>query len=125
MKINLKYYLKVFVLVLAIIIVFTVIDYIVHSLHESLAVPGYYFRNKIIFGTLIGFGTYLFIKNMKVMPRAIVFSAVVATLLQVRYFFEGYPLWFVFSFLALHFLMVFPAAWHAFKVSDKKKFLKN
>lgn len=125
MKINLKYYSRLFILILAIVLVFTFIDFIFHSLRESLAVPGYYYRNKIIFGTLIGLGTYFFVRKMKLLPRTLIFSVVIAILLQVRYFLEGYPKWFVFLFLGLHFLMILPTAYFAFKYSDKKKFLKT
>lgn len=126
MKVNLKikYLSRLFVLIFGVVIVFTFIDFIFHSLKESFAVPGYYYRNKIIFGTLIGFATYFFVRKMKPLNRAFVFSAVVAILLQVRYFLEGYQLWFVFLFLGLHFLMVLPVSFVAFRISDKKKWLK-
>jgi hypothetical protein len=100
--------------VLFIIVVFTGIDYAVHSLSEDYAVPGYYFRNKIIFGTLIGFIAYFFIYKTKPAYRALIFSGVIAALLQIRYYLEGYPKEFVLELLLFHFLMLLPVSFVVF-----------
>ncbi|MDP3026221.1 MAG: hypothetical protein Q8N63_00825 [Nanoarchaeota archaeon] len=111
--------LSVFIIVL----IFTLIDVLVHSLSEEYAVPDYYFRNKIIFGTIIGFVTYLFVKKIRLLAKSLIFSAVVSILLQIRYFLEGYPLKFVIEFLFFHFLMLIVVSLICFKIFDK--FLKG
>lgn len=113
----------IFLSVLIIILIFTLIDVIVHSLSEEYAVPDYYFRNKIIFGTIIGFIAYLFVKKRKLFVKSLIFSAVVSILLQTRYFLEGYPLKFVIEFLFFHFLMLIIVSLICFKIFDK--FLKG
>jgi len=120
-------YLKIFLFILAIVLIFAFIDYVVHSLSEEYAVPSYYFTNKIIFGTLIGFGAYIFIQKTKPEIRALIFSAIVAILLQVRYFLEGYSKEFVLEFLAYHFLMLLPVSWIFFKyvMQDNRKETKK
>jgi len=98
-KIGMKNYLTILVIVFLVILVFTLIDAFVHSLSEEYSVPDYYFRNKIIFGTIIGLITYLFIKKNSLFVKSLIFSAVVSILLQIRYFLEGYSLKFVIEFL--------------------------
>lgn len=121
---NPAYYIKIFILVVLIISFFTLLDFLVHNLSNSFAVPEYYFRNKIIVGIIYGFIISLFTAKMKPLKRAITFSAIIAVLLQVRYYFEGYAKWFVFLFLGLHFLMLFLSSWIAFKISEKYKLVK-
>ena len=126
-RVNLKKYLNslsILVLILIIILIFTLIDIFVHSLSEEYAVPDYYYRNKIIFGTLIGFITYFFVKKKKLLTKSLIFSAVVSILLQIRYFLEGYSKLFVFEFLVLHFLMLFPVSLIIFKTLENR-FLKG
>ena len=113
----------IFLSVFIIILIFTLIDVFVHSLSERYAVPDYYFRNKVIFGTIIGFVTYLVIKNKKLFVKSLIFSAVVSILLQIRYFLEGYSLKFVIEFLFFHFLMLIFVSLICFKIFDK--FLKG
>ena len=109
--------------VFIIILIFTLIDVLMHSLSEEYAVPDYYFRNKIIFGTIIGFVTYLFVKKKSLPVKSLIFSAVVSILLQIRYFLEGYSLKFVIEFLFFHFLMLIVVSLICFKIFDK--FLKG
>ena len=118
-----KNYLTILVIVFLVILVFTLIDAFVHSLSEEYSVPDYYFRNKIIFGTIIGLITYLFIKKNSLFVKSLIFSAVVSILLQIRYFLEGYSLKFVIEFLFFHFLMLLPASLIIFRIFDK--FLKG
>jgi len=113
----------IFASIFIIILIFTLIDVVVHSLSEEYSVPDYYFRNKIIFGTIIGFITYLFIKKNGLFVKSLIFSAVVSILLQIRYFLEGYSLKFVIEFLFFHFLMLLPASLIIFRIFDK--FLKG
>ena len=115
---NIKKYALIFLVTLIIILIFTFIDYIVHSLKEEYSVPSDYFRNKIIFGTLIGFIAMLFRNN--VYAKSLVFSVAVSALLQIRYYLEGYPYEFVFEFLIFHFLMLLPVSFIVLKVFEKK-----
>ena len=121
---NPEYYLKVFLLVFSAILLFTFIDYLVHGLSQSFSVPDYYFRNKIIFGTIYGFIIYLFTEKMKTLPRALAFSGIIAVLLQINYYFQGYAKWFVFLFLGLHFLMLLVSSLVMFRISKKYKWVK-
>ncbi len=95
----------------------TVIDYFVHSSSERFAVPSWYYRNKVIFGTVWGAVAVLvslkFIQNYR--WRALFVALVVAVVLQIKYFLEGYDLFFVFLFMGLHFLMFLWPAWFLFK----------
>lgn len=95
-----------FLIILMIILIFTLIDYFFHLLSAEYSVPSYYFRNKIIFGTIIGFITYLLIRKQKPLAKSLIFSAVISILLQTRYYLEGYPKDFVFLFLGIHFAIL-------------------
>jgi len=105
------------VFILEIILVFAFFDYIIHSLSAEYAVPSWYFTNKIIYGTIIGFVTYLFIKKKEILPKSIILSAVVSILLQIRYYTLGYSLQFVFLFLAIHFIILFIVSYAGFKIT--------
>ena len=118
-KINFKKLVIIFLIILGIILVFTLVDYITHSLSEEYAVPGYYYRNKVIFGTLIGLITYILIRKLKWYYKAVIFSAVVSTLLQARYYIEGYAKDFVLLFLGLHFLMLIVISLIVFRAGKK------
>jgi hypothetical protein len=103
-------------LVLVIIVAGTAIDFVVHSLSEKFAVPEYYFKDKIIFGTLWGFVAVLVFQRVHNLNlKAVLMSATVAVLLQIRYFLTGYALWFVILFLFLHFIMFLVPALIIFK----------
>ncbi len=122
-RLEIKNFLIILLIVLLIILIFTFIDFVVHSLSKEYSVPDYYFRNKIIAGTGIGFIIYLFIKKKKLFIKSLIFSVGISILLQIRYFLEGYPLDFVIEFLFFHFLMLLPASLIVFKIFDK--FLKG
>jgi len=109
-KLTFKKAVFIFLIVFVIILIFTFIDYLVHLLSEEYAVSSYYYRNKIIFGTGIGFVVYLFVGKKKLFVKSLIFSAVISILLQTRYFLEGYSLEFVFEFLLFHFLMLVPVS---------------
>ena len=115
-KLDFKKLLIILAIVFGIILIFTFIDYLVHSLSEDYAVPNYYFRNKIIFGTGIGFITYLLFQKKKPFVKALIFSGVIAVLLQIRYFLEGFSLKFVVEFLVFHFLILLVVSWVVFWV---------
>lgn len=105
-----------FFIVLGIILIFALVDYFFHQLSEEYSVPPYYFPNKIMYGTIIGFITYwLFIPMKNPWLKSLIFSAIIAILLQIRYFLEGYPLDFVVLFLFIHFAILWLVSWVTFK----------
>jgi len=120
-KISFKRYFILFLIAFVIIILFTIADYMIHSLSAEYAVPPYYFRNKIIFGTLLGFAALIFLGKLEVNYRykALLLSAVISALLQIRYYIEGYPAKFVFEFLFLHFIILLVVSWIVLKFFNK------
>ena len=123
-KINFKNAIIIFLVVLAIILVFTFFDYLTHLLSKEYAVPSYYFRNKIIFGTLIGLIAYYFTRDLVFWKKSLIFSASVSALLQIRYTIEGYPLDFVILFLFIHFTILLAVSMIAFKLTERFKLHK-
>lgn len=102
-------------IVIGIVITATIIDYFTHLINSEFYVQNEYFRNKIIFATLWGYlATFLFYKLKTPFMKAILFSGVIAVLLQVKYFLQGYDLFFVILFLFLHFFMFFLPSWMVF-----------
>ncbi len=109
--------------VLLIILVFAGIDYFVHSLNEAdWGVPGYYFTNKIIYGIIWGLVAYFLIRRWKAVKkiRSLIFSVVVAAILQIRYAYEGYSMSFVLLFLVLHFLILWPVSYLIFRFMKER-----
>jgi len=96
------------VMLLIVILLFTDFDYLTHSLNAYWSVPDYYFRNKIPFGFLWGIvGLFAASRVEAVWLKALTVSGIIAVMLQIRYFIEGYPLSFVFSFLFFHFTILY------------------
>ena len=118
-KLERKKYISIFLVIFLIILIFTFIDFLIHSLKEGWSVPDYYFRNKIIFGSIIGLITYFFVKNKRLLIKSLIFSVVVSILLQIRYFLEGYSIKFVIEFLAIHFIILFVVSLIIFKFLEK------
>lgn len=113
---------KVLLIVTGIICIFTFFDFIIHSLSNEYTVPSYYFRNKIIFGTIWAFVIYLILRKWKaaLSLKSFVFSALIAVILQVRYYYEGYSLSFVFEFLFFHFFILWAVSYGVFRVLKKE-----
>ena len=120
MKTNYKKLLKTFIVFIGIIAIFDFVDFLIHGLSPSFAVPSYYFRNKAIYGTLIAFITYLFVQKKPAFTKALIVSGVTCVLLQLRYFIAGYPLDFVIEFLFIHFAILLIVSWLAFKYVLKR-----
>ncbi len=118
-KSGIKKYFSMFLVVLLIILIFTFVDFLIHSLSKEYSVPDYYFRNKIIYGTIIGLIIYFLTRNKKPLIKSLIFSVVVSVLLQIRYFLEGFSLEFVFEFLIIHFLILFIISLLIFKFLEK------
>jgi len=119
-KIKFKKYIIFFFISLVIISIFAIVDYVIHSLSPDYDVPSYYFRNKVIFGTAIGFIALIFAQKLSISKKSLIFSAAVSLLLQARYFLERYPKEFVLEFLFIHFLILLPASWVIFKLISIK-----
>ena len=61
-RLNIKKTAFIIIAIFAIIVLFTAVDYFVHSLSSEYAVPSYYFRNKIIYGAVYGAIIYFFVR---------------------------------------------------------------
>lgn len=109
-----------FVVLLGVILVFAFFDFLAHLVSEEYAVPDYYFRNKILFGTALAFITWFFVRHWRPVLKAMALSVVVAFLLQVRYFLEGYSLDFVILFLFVHGAILFLVSWLFFRLLRDK-----
>ena len=105
------------IIILGIILIFTLIDFFIHKLSNEYSVPSYYFSNKIIFGTLIGFGAYLVFRKLSLFYKTLTFSATISILLQIRYYLEGYPKDFVFLFLGIHFAILLAISMPTFRLA--------
>ena len=107
---------------LIVILLFTLVDHTIHGLNPTWAVPDYYFRNKIPFGFLWGIvGLFLARKVPGIWLKAVIFSGVIAVVLQFRYFIEGYPLGFVVLFLFIHFAILYVLSLGMFVVFSRKR----
>lgn len=115
---NIKWLAILFILIL----VFTAIDYVFHIVKAEWSVPEYYFRNKIIFGFLWGIpALFIASKLPKLWQKSLIFSGVLAVILQTRYYLEGYPTNFVLIFLLIHFLILLALSFVMFKLVNKYK----
>ncbi len=110
-----------FIVIFTIIIVFYFFDKYFHSLSDGYSVPQRYFKNKIIYGVIIGYITAFFMQKKKLIWRSLIFSGVVSILLQVRYFIEGYSLNFAVLFLFIHFAILIATSLIIFYLFDKVK----
>lgn len=112
------------IVLLIVILLFTIIDHFLHGLENAWAVPDYYFRNKIPFGFLLGLvGLLLARQSHSARTKPLIFTVVVAVILQTRYFIEGYPLDFVLLFLLFHFIILYFLSVGMFLVFNK--YIKN
>jgi len=116
-----KEVIMLFLISLAIILIFAAIDYLTHSLKAEYSVPPRYFPNKILYGTIIGFIALLIFRKQKPLTKSLIFSAAISIILQARYYFEGYPKSFVFLFLGIHFAILLATSFACFKIMEKNK----
>lgn len=112
---------SIVLIIIGIILVFTFLDYLVHQLSTEYAVPDYYFRNKIIYGSLWAILFYFIIRkwNKGTVLKSLVFSALISIVLQARYAYEGYSWEFVIEFLFFHFFILWIVSGIAFKAFRK------
>ena len=120
LKEKIKNLFLIFLIIFAVILIFAFFDYLLHSLSEEYAVPPRYFPNKIMYGTIYGFFVFLLVRKQSPLMKSFLFSLIVDVSLQTRYFLEGYPFDFVFLFLILHFIILFPVSWVFFKLIKDK-----
>ena len=120
LKEKIRNLILIFLIIFAVILLFAFFDYLLHSLSEEYAVPPRYFPNKIMYGTIYGFFIFLFVRKQSPFMKSFLFSLIVDVSLQTRYFLEGYPFDFVFLFLILHFIILFPVSWVFFKLIKDK-----
>jgi len=120
LKEKIKNLFLIFLIIFAVILLFAFFDYLLHSLSEEYAVPPRYFPNKIMYGTIYGFFVFLLVRKQSPLMKSFLFSLIVDVSLQTRYFLEGYPFDFVFLFLILHFIILFPVSWVFFKLIKDK-----
>jgi len=121
-KKNLKKFAYIFISVLITILIFAFFDYIIHEFDSDYSVPSYYFKDKIIYGTLWGILFYAILNVWKtgVAFKSFMFSILISVVLQVRYFYEGYPLNFVIEFLFFHFFILWAVSYAMFKIFKDK-----
>lgn len=105
-----------FVLMLAAVLVFTFFDWLVHSSSAYLSVPGFYFKNKIIYGTIFAFLSSLVFRKLSLMKQSLFISLITVGLLQIRYALYGYPLYFHLIVLPEHFIFLWASSYGALKV---------
>ena len=104
------------IFVLEIMLIFTFLDYLAHSISTSYAVPASYFGSEIIYGTIFAFFAYLFVKSKKLTEKSFTFSAIMAVGIQLVYLSLGYPLSFVLTFLIINFALMFVVSYFWMKV---------
>lgn len=120
MRLHLVDNLKRVVWVLQAVIVGTALDFLVHTTSPAFAVPDFYFRNKIIYATIwLLVGIALFWRVRAPFWKSVYATAFFAVVLQIRYYLIGYPLWFVFGFMVVHFVVFLPAVYWVFRMRPK------
>lgn len=119
MKTKTKKLLVTFVLVLAVVLLFTFIDFLFHSISPEYSVPGWYFHNKIIFETIYVCLAYCLLRKLNPALSSFLAAVITSTLLQARYYFLGFDLEFVILFWGIHALILWPLLWLFFEYKEK------
>jgi hypothetical protein len=119
MKTKTKRLLVTFVLILAMVLLFTFIDFLFHAISEEYSVPSWYFRNKIIFETIYVCLAYWIFNKLNPALSSFLAAIITATLLQARYYFLGFNLEFVILFWGIHALILWPLLWLFFGYKDR------
>lgn len=107
---------KDILVIILVVLVFTGADFLLHGIkvlefgvdRDDLS-DGNYFRNKIIFGIIIGIVTLLiimFFVPMLIPMKYLIISISIAVLLQLRYI-TGFPIDFVVAYGIIHFVIVY------------------
>ena len=107
MKINYRATLKQLAIIILVIVIGTFFDFFAHNASPRFAVPGEYFINKIIYGSLFGLIIFKISRNyLKVTSPG--------RMAQTKYFVQGYDLFFVGLFMILHFFIFLAPAYLLF-----------
>jgi len=107
----------ILIFVLEVMLVFTFLDFFLHSLSSAYAVPSRYFGNEVIFGTIFGFFIYILVKNKKIFQKSLIFSAIMAAAIQLIYLSIGYPLSFILTFFVINFIIMFVVSYLGLKIA--------
>ena len=107
------------------IFVFTFFDWLVHQTSPILEVPSWYFRNKIIFGTVWACISGFFVLKYSIKIQAAIITIVTVTLLQLRYFFYGYSWEFHAIIFPAHMILLFASSYLALQLERKMKKKKS
>lgn len=100
---------------LMILLIFTAIDYMVHSSNPAYTVPETYFINKLIYGfVLIYLAIHYTPTNYSILKRSIV-VALAGSLLMFNYINLGYPQSFIQTFLIVHASILLTVSYIIFK----------
>ena len=105
------------IFILEVILVFTFFDYMIHSLDSNLSVPHHYFTTKIVYSTLVGFITYLFIRNKPIIKKSAILATVISIILLIRYILENHSISFSLLFFAIHFVILFIVTYVGCKIT--------
>lgn len=106
-KVEFKTYAFWFAVLLGIVLIFTAVDFLIHSLSSEYSVPDTYFRNKIIVATVYACILYYLFRKKSILTKALAISGITSVFLQTGYYLKGYPLDFVFLFMGIHFVILF------------------
>ena len=126
MKIKTKKSIATFILIFCVVLAFTLIDFLFHSISEEYSVPSWYFRNKIIVETIYVCLAYWLLRKLNPALSSFLTAVITATLLQARYYFLGFNLEFVILFWGIHALILWPLLWLFFQYKEKivNKFIR-
>src|SRR3989344_6849475 len=108
-----------FLLIFVVVLIFTFIDFLFHSISSEYSVPSWYFRNKIIFETIYVCLAYWLFRKLNPALSSFLTAVITSTLLQARYYFLGFNLEFVILFWGIHALILWPLLWLLFEYKDR------
>lgn len=108
-----------FVLIFIAVLVFTFFDYLVHASSAYLTVPFYYFKHKIIYGTLWACIAALIFKKLEIKKQALLITLITVGLLQINYIYLGFPLWFHLIVVSEHFFFMYFATYFALRILER------
>jgi hypothetical protein len=107
----------ILIFILEVMLVFTFLDYLAHSLSLAYKVPSSYFGDEVIYGTIAGFFAYLLVKKEKILKKSLIFSAIMAVCIQLVYLSIGYSWNFILTFLIINFVTMFIVSYLGFKIA--------
>jgi hypothetical protein len=106
----------ILIFVLEVMLVFAFLDYFAHLLSAAYAIPSRYFGDEVIYGTIAGFFAYILVKNMKILSKSLMFSAIMSIGIELVYLSLGYPWSFILTFLVINFVVMFVVSYFWLRV---------